>query len=178
MRVAGRGAVPDDLQRVYEAVDGQRSVIEIGRVVELGEFDVTQALFQLVQGGFLVIHAPRPTGPAAVVALFNQGMRLVFEALEPTGKSAEVAEQLASYATGAGVYDALFSRAGPAADGTFDTDKVVENARRLVGDGDLGMVRQWLYDYVSFAVFLAEPIARGASIAARVAELVTPLAPS
>ena len=32
---------------------------------------------------------------------------------------AEVREQLSSFATGAGIYDTLFQKAGPAADGTL-----------------------------------------------------------
>ncbi len=108
-------------------------------------------------------------------------------------------EQLASFATGAGVYDALFRKAGPAADGTVVTEKIIENIGVLVGPEQAETtLAQWLYEYVSFAVFVAEPFLRshdapqtppeappssgsgapsGTSLSRRVAELVRPLAP-
>lgn len=175
-RAPGKETAPEDeVRAVWEAVDGTRSVADICRVVGQGEFDVTQSLFQLVQSGHVHIHAPRPTGPTAVVALFNQALKLVFSTVDAAGKGSEVRDQLASYATGAGVYDALFMRAGPDPDGTFQTERVVENVERMFGDGDLTIVRQWLYDYVSFAVFVAEP--QGGALAKRVADIVAPLSP-
>jgi hypothetical protein len=179
---------------VWEAIDGSRSIAEICRAVGLDEFEVTQALFQLLQGGHAAIHAPRPTGPAAVVALFNQAIALVFREVDQVGRGGEVREQLSSFATGAGVYDALFRKAGPQLDGTLISERIIENIAVMVGpDQAEGTLAQWLYEYVSFAVFVAEPFLRpgadgapmslrssaaaGSSLSKRVAELVTPLAP-
>jgi hypothetical protein len=195
-RVHGRDPPAVEFARVYEGIDGSRSVTDLCRWVGQGEFEVTQALFQLVQSGHVVVHAPRPTGSAAVVALFNQAIALIFREVDATGKGGEVREQLSSFATGAGVYDALFRKAGPATDGTLVAEKVIENIGVLVGPTEAeSTLAQWLYEYVSFAVFVAEPFLRpgadhppvslrsGAaaqaqgSLAKRVAELVVPLAP-
>lgn len=193
-RVAGRDPPEEEFAKVYEAVDGARSVQDICRVVGQGEFEVTQALFQLVQSGRVVVHAPRPTGPAAVVALFNEAIAMIFREIDGVGHGGEVREQLASFATGAGIYDALFRKAGPAPDGTLITDRIIENIAVLVGPEQAeATLAQWLYEYVSFAIFVAEPFLRpgadangpssrrgeshGSTLAKDVADLVAPLAP-
>ena len=189
-RLPDRTPPEEEFLKVFEAVDGTRSVSEICRVVGQGEFEVTQALFQLVQAGKIVVHAPRPTGPAAIVALYNTAIAMIFKEVDSAGKGAEVREQLSSFATGAGVYDALFRKAGPAEDGTLEIDQVIENIAILVGpDQAEVMMAQWLYEYVSFAMFVAEPFLRAEApvslrsgmpeqpLAKKIAELIAPLAP-
>jgi hypothetical protein len=194
-RVPNRAPPEPELDAVYAAIDGARSVADICRVCEQGEFEVTQALFQLVQAGLVVVSAPRPTGPAAIVALFNEAMLVLFKELDSIGRGADVREQLASFATGAGIYDALFQKAGPAPDGTLVPERIVENVGVLAGpDQAEAMLAQWLYEYVSFSMFVAEPFLRagadgapvnmraslsGASsaIQRKIADLIAPLAP-
>ncbi len=160
-RQPDRAPPEEELLAVYEAIDGHRSVSEIGRIVSMGEFEVTQALFQLIQSGRILVRAPRPTGPAATVALFNEVMAKVNAELRAIGKWPEVRDQLSSFATGAGIYDALFRRAGPQEDGTLVIDTIVENVTMMVGPAQAeGMLSQWLHEYVSFAVFVAEPYLR------------------
>ncbi len=175
----------DDLIRVYDAVDGARSVADICRAVGQGEFDVTRLVFQLVQGGCVVVRPPRPTGPAAIVALFNQAMLLVLREVDAVKRGDEVRKHLASFATGAGIYDTLFMRAGPKPDGTLDEHKLIDNAAMLAGpDQAEAMLAQWLHDYVSFAIFIADPVLRaapragghGQTFAKNVADIVAPLA--
>jgi hypothetical protein len=157
-RVAGRGEPAAELAAVLAAVDGARSVTEIGRIASLGEFEVTQAIFQLVQSGHVVVHAPRPTGPAAIAAIFNQIMATLLAELDTGGTGDAVREQLASFATSGGMYVPLFDKAGPARDGTVDADRLAENAVRLVGAEQTdASLAQWLHEYASFALFLAEP---------------------
>lgn len=174
----------EELQAVYECVDGALPLVEICRIVEESEFEVTRKLFQLLQSGHVVMHAPRPTGPAAVVELFNEAMAALLEEVDRVGHGGEVREQLSSFATGAGVYDALFQKAGPRADGSLDTERICENVLRIVGPDQAEVtLGQWLYEYVSFAVFVSEPHLRsrpnadGPPISKRIADLVAPLAP-
>jgi hypothetical protein len=196
-RVVGRDTPGVELREVWAAVDGARSIAELCRAVGKSEFEVTQALFQLVQSGYCTVQTPRPTGPAAVVALFNDAISLVFREVDALGDGhhgGEVREQLSSFATGAGVYDALFRRAPPAQDGTVVAEKIIENISVMVGPEQAETtLAQWLYEYVSFAVFVAEPFLRGhekdegpqslragvpvSNLSKRVAELVRPLAP-
>jgi hypothetical protein len=183
-RVAGRQPPENELLKpVYEAIDGQRAVGDICRVVGQGEFEVTHAVFQLVQSGAVVVHPPRPTGPAAKVARFNEAANLLLSTVDELGRGQEVRDQLSSFATGAGIYDALFMGAGPAPDGTLDVERISQNIQMLAGPGDAGeaMLSQWLYEYASFGLFVSEPIMRSneklAPIARKVSELIAPLAP-
>lgn len=157
-RVPARGEPDADFAVVHAAVDGARTVAEIGRVVGLGEFEVTQALFQLVQSGHVVVHPPRPTGPLAIAALFNQIMSTLLAELDACGTGDGVRDQLASFAASGGVYMPLFDGAGPARDGTVDAERLAENATTMVGpDQADASLAQWLHEYASFALFLGEP---------------------
>lgn len=180
-----------DHHGVFAFVDGSRSVEDIARELGVGIFEATQAIFQLLQSGVLVIHPPRPTGPTAIVTLFNQAIGLILKHVDEVGGGAEIREQLSSFATASGVYDALFRDAGPGEDGTLDADRIAETIVVLVGpENATGMLGQWLYEYASFAMFIAEPLLRsrmvdegagpvseGAAVSRRVAELLAPLAP-
>jgi hypothetical protein len=169
--------------KVYGQIDGQRSIAEICREVRQGEFEVTHSVFQMLQSGIVSVSPPRPSGPAALVSRFNEALRLLSFAVHAVGKSEEFRTQLAAFATGAGVYDALFMGAGPRDDGGFEADLVVENIGMMVGPGPAGiaMLSQWLYEYASFAVFMAEPSLRGtpahAGAVSKAGELLAPLAP-
>jgi hypothetical protein len=185
-KVAGRGPPEDGaeaLAPVYKAIDGQRSVSEICRVVGQGEFEVTHAIFQLLQSGAIVVQPPKITGPAAIVARFNEAVSMLLSTIDQFGRGQEVRDQLASFATGAGVYDALFMGAGPAQDGTLKVEKMLDNIVMLAGPGEGGeaMLSQWLYEYASFGLFVSEPILRQHdkqhTTARKVGELIAPLAP-
>ncbi|MEQ9321808.1 MAG: DUF4388 domain-containing protein [Polyangiaceae bacterium] len=187
-------ALPDEHEHsdVFAAVDGTLSVDEVGRLIGLGSFETTRALFQLMQRGVIVLHPPRPTGAQAIVTLFNRAIALIMTKVSQSGGEGDVREQLASFATASGVYDALFRDAGPADDGTLDPDKIAETVQVLVGPENAeSMLAQWLYEYASFAMFIAEPLLRtrvvdegagpptseGATVSRKVAELLAPLAP-
>lgn len=186
-KVAGRGPPTDEgselLAPIFAVIDGQRSVADICRVVGQGEFEVTHALFQLLQSGAVVVHPPKITGPGAIVARFNEAMSLLLHTVDQFERGEEVREQLSSFATGAGVYDALFMGAGPALDGTLKVEKMLENIVMMAGPGEAGeaMLSQWLYEYASFGLFVSEPILRSndkqAQTARKVGELIAPLAP-
>jgi len=120
---------------------------------------------------------------------------MIFREVDAGGHGGEVREQLASFATGAGIYDALFRKAGPSPDGThLFPERIAENIAVLVGPDEAEtMLAQWLYEYVSFAMFVAEPYLRPppeaapasrrsesiqlSMLAKKVAELIAPLAP-
>jgi len=186
-KVPGRGPPTDEgteaLTPVYDAIDGTRSVGDICRVVQQGEFEVTHSIFQLLQSGAVTVHAPRVTGPAAIVARFNEALSMLLANVDLYGRGQEVRDQLSSFATGAGIYDALFMGAGPNRDGTLDTERILDNIQMLAGPGDGGesMLSQWLYEYASFGLFVSEPILRTLekqhTTARKVGELIAPLAP-
>ncbi|WP_437339052.1 DUF4388 domain-containing protein [Sorangium sp. So ce394] len=191
-RVPDRGPPPEELRAVYDAVDGQRSVAEVARALGQGEFETTRALFQLAQSGRVVVRAPGPTGAAAGIALFNEAIASILSAVDGAQRGDEVRWQLAAFVAGAGIYDALFRGAGPAPDGTFEPARLLDNATLIAGAEQAeAMLSQWLREYVSFAMFVAEPCLRLSPegiplsrrsdnqppLSKRVAALVGPLAP-
>jgi hypothetical protein len=83
-------------------------------------------------------------------------LRAIFRSAEQAGKAAEVRENLASFAVGAGVYDILFRKAGPDDSGAFDPETVANNSAVVAGSADQdNMLKQMLHEYVSFALFSA-----------------------
>jgi hypothetical protein len=150
-----RGEPPEDFAKVYTAVDGKKSVEEIGRETGLGEFETTRALYGLVQSQHVVMHPPRVTGgPTALVNAANGALLAIFASAQAAGKSEEVRDSLASFAVGAGVYDMLFRGAGPDAEGVLDADRVAQNALVVAGGSDPdNILKQMLHEYVSFALF-------------------------
>ena len=191
VRVAGQ-QLPGDHEHftLFEAIDGNRAIDDIGRVLGLGQFETTRAIFQLVQQRAVTVNAPRPTGPVAIVLLFNQAIELILRKVDAAGGGRDVREQLASFATASGVYDALFRDAGPSQTGVLEPEKIGENIEILVGRDDaVAMLSQWLYEYASFAMFIAEPLLRvrrlsegteppsteGATVSRQVADLLKPL---
>lgn len=179
-RLAEKGAPEEEeLRKVWDAIDGLRSIEEICRAVGQGEFDVTHALFQLLQNGRIAIQAPRLTGPQEIVARFNDAIAILLSNADEIGLGQEVRSQLSSFGTGAGVYDPLFLGAGPTPDGRLDPDRLVTNAKMLVGPECEETLAQWLHEYASFALFVLEPALRTGGregIARRAAELIAPLA--
>jgi hypothetical protein len=71
IRKAGAGAdkkPPEELSEVLSQCDGKRSIAEIGRRTGQLEFEVTRSVYQLLQGGFIAVTAPRLQGAVAIVA--------------------------------------------------------------------------------------------------------------
>ncbi|HEY0469451.1 MAG TPA: DUF4388 domain-containing protein, partial [Polyangiaceae bacterium] len=175
-RVENRGTPAAEFQTVYSAIDGKRSVGELGRQTGLGEFETTKALYALVQSQHVAIHQPRVTGgPTALVAAANGALRAIVAAANSGGKANEVRGQLASFTAGAGMYDILFRGAGPDPAGALDAETVARNSVVVAGDSDQdNLLKQMLHEYVSFALFSA-----GAALGSSAeGELVKQVAPA
>jgi hypothetical protein len=140
---------------VWRLVDGERSVGDIGRDSQLGEFEVTKQLFKLTQSRHLSINPPRLRGGATeVIELANTALREVHQAIDAAGRGTAFRKSVRSFA--AGSYDELFHDAGPFEDGTFKTVRLLRNAIRIAGAADLqNFLREMLYDFVSFVLFSA-----------------------
>jgi hypothetical protein len=151
--IAGRSDPAEELRAVWQACDGHRSVLEVGRACGLGEFEVTRALFQLVQGGFIHVSPPMPEGPQALVSIFNQAMTMIFQAAESAGKGQLLSDHLGQFASSIGIYDALFAGAGPTEEGRLDEARTVQNVKVLGGSEADTLLAQWLYEYAAFALF-------------------------
>jgi Domain of unknown function (DUF4388) len=151
----GEKKPPDELGEVWSQCDGKRDIAEIGRRTGQLEFEVTRHIFQLINGGFLHMVAPRVRGPEAIVDAFNPGLVAIHEKCDAAGKGGELREGLSRFATGGGVYDPLFQGAGPLENGTFKSDRLARNLGALAGEDPDAWLMQLLHEYVGFAMFHA-----------------------
>jgi hypothetical protein len=157
VRVEGREPPSEDSGGgCYLAIDGKRSIEEIGMFTGSGEFAVTRQIYALVQSKHVLIRPPRLGGPAASVETANEALRLVHAAATVGGCWPDVAKGLSSFVLGAGVYDILFVGAGPNERGELASERVAENSLVVAAGADPeDLVKQLLHEYVSFALFSA-----------------------
>jgi hypothetical protein len=186
--VATGSAPPEpELKLVHAAMDGARSVADLGHALGLSEFEVTRAVFQLVQAGHATIRPPR-LGPRAVVEIYNGAVALLLRELDAIDQGDAVRQQLAARATTTSL-GPILQGAGPSDDGGLDAVRVAENiAQRRDAWAVEEALGPWLYEHASYALFLARPHLRRAherasegTPASRVSQLVSgmlePLAP-
>jgi hypothetical protein len=169
---------PDELVDVFGQCDGKRSIAEIGRRTGQLEFEVTRAVFQLIQGGLVTVAAPRPRGPVAIVGAFNPALVEIHRRCDGAGKGGELRDALSRFATGALVFDPLFFGAGPAPDGSFTAERVAKNLAAVAGEDPDAWLVQLLEEYVGFALFQAGSLLSReseAALAAQVAEALKPV---
>ncbi len=169
---------------VYEAIDGKRSVAEVAASIGLDEIDVTRALAHHVLTGHAAIKPPRPA-VSKMIEIYNEAIKVLLHEVDLLGVGDEVRTQLAGFAAHESTKSFF---ASPKVDGTLDGGAVVD---RIAGASDPQRVEeqlgQWLYDYASYAIFLARPhLDRpsasqgppGAAVSRRVADLLAPIRPA
>jgi hypothetical protein len=189
--VEGQKPGETDPPGVFAALDGKRSIADVARVVGQGEFEVTRAIFQLVQSGCVVIRPP-PLRASDAVDTYNRAIAMLLRELDAMDEGDDVRTQLAKFASTGGVYTALFAGAGPADDGTLNVKRILENLARFEDPAEAEeMIGRWLYEYASYALFLARPHLRRAAekrspspspergaVSQRVAVILEPIAPA
>lgn len=185
-RVAGHAPPSPDPLGVYGAIDGERSVADLCHTLRQGEFEVTRALFQLVQGGSVAVRPPR-VAPREAVNIFNEATALVLRELDALDHGDSVRTQLASFVASRPDLGRVLSGAGPADDGTLDAARVEQNVT-LAGGGSLAeqALAAQLYEYASYALFLARPhlhrvetapVSSRPRVSLRVTTMLEPIAP-
>lgn len=161
------------LQPVFAAMDGKRSIEDLCRALGTGEFDVTRAVFQLVQSGHAAIRAPR-LGARAAVAVYNDAVSLLLRELDAIDQGDAVRDQLAERTKTVPLGQVL-EGAGPADDGRLDGERVAANvASRPDAQAVEEVLGNWLHEHASYALFLARPHLKRAQEAARLLEPIAP----
>lgn len=146
----------EEFMDVYQFVNGENSVRELGRLTGLGEFETTKKVYGLLQSKHVVIKPPKFSGgPVAVVEAANDVLAASFRRATEAGRALELRESLNTYVVGQGVfYDMLLQGAGPDAGGRLAAERVAENAQMVAQGGNVEQtLRKLLFDYVSFALF-------------------------
>jgi hypothetical protein len=148
---------PEEFRQTLDVIDGERSIQELGRVTGRGEFFTTRDIYALIRTKHVILTPPRMSGGlSAVVSLTNDALVRIHRFADGEATGAELRQRLASFASGAGVYDLLLRGAGPLEDGSLDADRVAENATLIShGQNTEQVLRQMLYEYVGFGLFSA-----------------------
>lgn len=150
-------APPEEFLKTFEAIDGERSIQELGRLTGRGEFDTTRDIYAMLRTKHVVLAPPRLSGGlSAIVSLANDALARIHRFADAEGSGAELRQRLEAFASGAGVYDVLLRGAGPNPNGELDVDRVAENVA-LVAHGPKPelVLRQMLHEYVGFGLFSA-----------------------
>jgi hypothetical protein len=153
--VSSGGPPPPEFAATYGSIDGVHSIEALGRLTGRGEFETTKHVYALVQSKHIAIHPPKLGGGlAAIVETANEALRLLHREADAFQIGADLRGSLSSFAVGAGVYDILFRGAGPDPTGSFEAERVADNAALLAhGEEPDRVLKQMLFDYVGFAVF-------------------------
>ncbi|MEZ4449326.1 MAG: DUF4388 domain-containing protein [Nannocystaceae bacterium] len=151
---------PNEGGEVWDQVDGQRSVAELSRALNFGEFETTKLLFSLTQSKHVIIRPPAAKGgPIEIVDAANTALRQIHQEADSAGRGTVLRANLGSFADG--VYEMIFQGAGPMNDGSFAPGRVVDNAAVLAAGASVErFLKEMLYDYVSFALFTASSMLR------------------
>jgi hypothetical protein len=176
VKIANPAPPPEDAELTYAQIDGHKSIEELGRATGRGEFVTTKDVYTLLQSKHAALHAPPVSGGLpAIVAVSNQALRVIHKAVDAQGKGAELRQNLASFASGAGVYDMLLRGSGPDERGELIADRVVENTSLVSAPNEEeNTLQQMLREYVSFALFSAGAVL-GAEVEAQLNREIAPL---
>jgi hypothetical protein len=189
-KAPGMSPPESDALGVFAASDGRRSVADLCKALGQSEFEVCRAAFQLVQSGHLVVLPPKPD-PRESTEVANEAIALVLRELDAMDAGDAVREQLAVFAHVGEIVRTLLAGAGPTDDGTLRPAKVAENSAKLPPEGQEEVVAKALYEYASYALFLARPHLHRAQeaqkaqadppkrhLSQRVTAMLEPIAPS
>jgi hypothetical protein len=173
---------PDEYSKTYECIDGQHSILELGRMSGRGEFDTTRDIYALMRTKHVLLAPPALSGGlSAIVSLANDALLRIHRFVDADGTGVELRQRLESFASGAGLYDLLLRGAGPDGSGALDVERVADNVA-LVAHGQKPelVLRQMLHEYVGFGLFSAGSTlsaAREKELKAEVGSIVSRLQP-
>lgn len=136
--------------------NGERSLREIASETWLGKFETMKITRELVKKGHVRLKPRTPSTQEEIrrlVGSFNELSRYIFSAVEQHGSVAQTREEINRWldrSTRAGLLPG-----GVAEDGSFSLDPSVTGARRSDDLQLTALVRETLYELVSFALFAA-----------------------
>jgi hypothetical protein len=158
----------EQARSVLELCDGTRTVDDVARESQLGEFEATRALYQLVQSGHIEVHeeyrisrsgitAPKPdrgrSGLEQLIDVANELLARIHATLAESGKLERFRADLGAFFRGATGFAQLFEGIEPGDDGKLPPDKLMTNLDRLGPTDKAQYLHQGLSELVFFLVF-------------------------
>lgn len=159
--VRNPNGVPKELestaQRVLDAIDGTRNILELGMVTGFDEFTVTKAVYHLKQQGLVTLRSGPTVDLARVkhlVAQVNEVLSDIFVAVATYGGLAQTREALESWIHGSGY--APFLGDGVDDFGQIDENVVLQSVQQIATDQPLEALHQAFHELAAFALFTAQ----------------------
>lgn len=156
-RAVGEDPPENDVLGIFPWINGLRSVEDLCRMTQKSEFEISRALFQLLQAGHVVMKPPRVSAKAAV-DVYNDAISTILRELDAIEQGDEVRAQLVQFANQRAVVRKLLEGTQANDDGSLDAATVTHNLAGVEAGPDpedfLGRV---LYELASYGLFLARP---------------------
>ncbi len=196
---ASDGGLEPEEDKMLAALDGQKTVLELGQALRLSEFDATRVLYRLLEGGFASL-SPNPIGQAAqpqaqpaqaagsegeerkVMEVFNLIFKEVRNEVANRGKLDSFLQSAnAALSSGTLSPSPMLKGMQFGPDGTLPGDRVVELYAKhapSLGSEPVANFRQALSDVMFFLLFQAGELLESQAdedLARRVKELLARL---
>ncbi len=154
-------------EKVYQLIDGMRSVEEISRETHLGEFEATKAIFNLMQQGY--IQKRRDTGitrlsiseeaeatpdaSGAIVETYNAVFERFYSEIQAKGTDPTLREAVDSFFRGDTSFTALFDGVVLADNGTLSAPLLLDNLAKVQVDNKIQHLHTGLNELLFFEMF-------------------------
>jgi hypothetical protein len=171
LRPRRSGALPpdatDDEKRTFDAVDGRRTLIDLGIATRLGEFIATKAVHRLLDAGAVAVDAPtheRTPGPneldsSVTIAGYDEVLSEIYAAVGAAGLDAPYRISVDAFLLSEAKLNANLFGLSLEPDGTLPEEKLLRPYQKG-GDAPEKAVqlRKFLDAVVGFALFQASEI--------------------
>ncbi|MEO6950482.1 MAG: DUF4388 domain-containing protein [Polyangia bacterium] len=150
--------------RVLQLVDGLRTIEHVARSSQLGEFETTRLLFQLMQSGWIQPRTAREMAsigaagddvPARILGAFNEVYAKIHAAVKADGKVDALELGLESFFASVAEFSPLFVAVQVSADGTLPTDQLLFNLAMSPVEDKLDYLHRGLNELLFFELFTA-----------------------
>ncbi len=150
-------------ERVLQLVDGMRTIAHVARASQLGDFEATRVLYQLVQSGWV---QPRPIRSgmgatssgdtyARILAVFNEVYVKIHAAVSQKGKETALHRGLESFFSSVAEFSPLFVGVSVLGDGSLPADQVLSNLQMSPAEDKLDYLHRGLNELLFFELFTA-----------------------
>jgi len=143
-------------QRLLAECDGERTIEDLMRIFGMSEFELTKAVYQLLQSKQVELRTPSkidPTRVRMVVGRFNDILQDIFVAVATYGGLTQTRATLEAWIQGSG-YAPYFGE-GVDEFGAIDPELVVNSLSRVAHEHPLEALHQALHELAAFALFSA-----------------------
>lgn len=156
-RSSGGETPEQDVLGIFPWINGLRSVEDLCRLTNKSEFEVSRLLFQLLQGGHIVMKPPRLSAKAAV-DIYNDAITTILRELDAIEQGDSVRTQLSQFVHQRAIVRKLLEGAGGNDDGSLNAATITHNLATVEAGADPEeFLARVLHELASYAMFLARP---------------------